>query len=490
MNARSLKAILRGAAHPNAVGRGGRTPVHRAAHDGRVEDLRILLQHGGNVHLEDDEQGECPLELAARRSHIACVELLLAAGASPNHIPAPSKSIYRESALCSVAAKSDETTYVPILEILLRAGADPNVTSATKRSPLHEAASRGNVTMVKALLTAGAKPDLIDFYGGTALHRAITYHSANPEVVKLLLRAGANPNTPDGNGEPPIFAFVSHSRYSGDRQISLDLIKTLLAAGPDLTVTDRNGMQPLALLVESGDRKDVAALLRAAGAPEPPPDLRWGPQRMIVTDPETGEPTELEVSFSGGESPEEQELVPEASAIAAEAQAIAATLPLQSPYGWKVSRAHWQFLSAAKKPKALVNFAYFLGPTLSLPPAEALQEVAQVLGESCEDAANRFVQLGFFNLLPPLDAIARTTTVQDLLGFAKAEGITLRNAKKQDLISMLAHKLGEAELQSRLKTPVFYQLTSAGRELLAAQDQHTQPIVQDLSLFGKTEDSS
>lgn len=172
MKARTLKAILRGAAHANTPGARGRTPLHRSAREGRVDDLKVLLEHGGDVHLADDT-GEQPLQMAARKCHLECVRLLVQAGADLNHTPAPEKTEYSESALCSVVRKGWRREALPVLEELLRDGADPNAASSGKRFPLHEAAGWGNLEMVRALLVAGAKLDVFDHTGWLPLHRAL-----------------------------------------------------------------------------------------------------------------------------------------------------------------------------------------------------------------------------------------------------------------------------------------------------------------------------
>ncbi len=161
MKARSLSAILRGAANPNVPGADGRTALHRAAREGRVEDLKVLLENGGDVHL-GDETGEQPLQMAARKGELECVKLLIQAGADVNYIPPAEKSEYSESALCSATRKGRNEEALAIVREMLRAGADPNAASSAKRLPIHAAARAGDAEMVRALLGAGARVDIFD----------------------------------------------------------------------------------------------------------------------------------------------------------------------------------------------------------------------------------------------------------------------------------------------------------------------------------------
>jgi ankyrin repeat protein len=61
-----------------------------------------------------------------------------------------------------------------VCKILLSSGANPDVlTPAGKASPLHRAAYGGHSDIVKILTEHGAKLDLIDIDGQTALHKAM-----------------------------------------------------------------------------------------------------------------------------------------------------------------------------------------------------------------------------------------------------------------------------------------------------------------------------
>ncbi|MEZ4238092.1 MAG: ankyrin repeat domain-containing protein [Myxococcota bacterium] len=80
---------------------------------------------------------------------------------------------------------------------LLRAGAMPEVRGGPSArdgagvTPLHCAAAAGHVEVVEALLAAGAHPDRRDAAGYAAVHLAAS--AGHTAVIKALARAGADP---------------------------------------------------------------------------------------------------------------------------------------------------------------------------------------------------------------------------------------------------------------------------------------------------------
>ena len=58
----------------------GSTAVHKAAANGHLDVLKLLIQHGGDVELPDIS-GCTPLHVAARNGHLTCVKYLVLQGA-------------------------------------------------------------------------------------------------------------------------------------------------------------------------------------------------------------------------------------------------------------------------------------------------------------------------------------------------------------------------------------------------------------------------
>ena len=88
---------------------------------------------------------------------------------------------------------------------LLAAGADPDINIATHyvMTPLHFASSIGHDACVRTLLGGGANPNVAGFSGWTPLHDAV--NKGHVACVRTLLGFGANPNVVDDFGFSPLY---------------------------------------------------------------------------------------------------------------------------------------------------------------------------------------------------------------------------------------------------------------------------------------------
>jgi len=88
-------------------------------------------------------------------------------------------------------------------QILIDTGADVNLPAQTTHvTPLHVAAFKGNLNMMKLLLDAGANVDAVDCKNSTPLHYAAL--EGKPEAAMLLLVEGVNCEIADGAGFTPL----------------------------------------------------------------------------------------------------------------------------------------------------------------------------------------------------------------------------------------------------------------------------------------------
>lgn len=131
----------------------GRTALCEAALKGKLEVVRLLIEQGADLNVQDGSMGFTALHWAADYGH------------------------------------------EPIVEALVAAGADVNLASPANRlTPFMAAATRGNLPIVKLLLAAGANVNATTKDGRTAL--SLAEEKKRAEVVALLASLGAPGTTP------------------------------------------------------------------------------------------------------------------------------------------------------------------------------------------------------------------------------------------------------------------------------------------------------
>jgi ankyrin repeat protein len=191
---------------------------------------------------------------AVVRGDAAEVASLLASGEAPNERIAGTTPL-------AVAARDGRADLV---KALLGAGADPNLTGTAPPfggSPLMLAAALGHADAVGLLLAFGADADAADADGFTPLHLAAS--RAKSGVVKALLDAGAGVNARTMDGETPLMQACravfreTGPEWGGD----LETVRLLLEAGADVGARNNYGETALALAERSG-LDDVARELR------------------------------------------------------------------------------------------------------------------------------------------------------------------------------------------------------------------------------------
>lgn len=145
---------------------------------------------------------------------------------------------------------SNATTFRTVAVLLLVLTAAPR---AAEQSALVDAAERGDVAAVRALLKQGGDVNAPQGDGMTPLHWAAM--TGNVEIARVLLGAGANTR-----------AATRINRYTplmlAARQGHGDVVEALLAGGANPETATDNGTTPLMFAAASGDVASVEALLR------------------------------------------------------------------------------------------------------------------------------------------------------------------------------------------------------------------------------------
>ena len=88
------------------------------------------------------------------------------------------------------------------MSLLVKTGCPIAAQDKYGATPLHRAASRGHLDIVKVLLSANASPNMADGEGNTPLHLAAD--EGHKKVFDELKRAGANPEIVNKEGKKAI----------------------------------------------------------------------------------------------------------------------------------------------------------------------------------------------------------------------------------------------------------------------------------------------
>jgi serpin B len=149
--------------------------------------------------------------------------------------------------------------------ILVGFGCGKRAAETGKTTPLHQAAQRGDVGEVQALVAAGADVNAKDRRGRTALHVAAL--EGKQGVVQLLLAQGADVKAKDSGGCTPLHLAAWRSRR--------DVVELLVAGGANVNDTDNAGLTPVEYAARCGSF-GVVELLVAKGAKLPAGAARDG----------------------------------------------------------------------------------------------------------------------------------------------------------------------------------------------------------------------
>ena len=187
-----------------SFGASGMTPLLRAADNGHLKCMELLIKAGAAVNTPQNvEYGETSLMKAAKEGHVKCVELLLKSGADVNLWTTDKK---RRKALLKRGRSIGGHTalYVAVInkkpecvELLTKAGADVNIQCYDSHynmiTPLLASFKAGNDQCAEILVEAGADVNIVDVLDGeTALICAAQQSSAR--LIQLILKAGADIN--------------------------------------------------------------------------------------------------------------------------------------------------------------------------------------------------------------------------------------------------------------------------------------------------------
>uniref|UniRef100_A0A3Q0S2I7 Ankyrin repeat and SOCS box containing 14 n=1 Tax=Amphilophus citrinellus TaxID=61819 RepID=A0A3Q0S2I7_AMPCI len=180
-----IRLLLEYGADANVAKHTGHMPIHRVAHRGHLEALKLLLPV---TSMEDvSDSGMSPLHSAAAGGHTNCIEALLDAGYDPNYMLHPwvrrSYDDERKSALFFAVSNND----VPSAELLLEAGAMANQDPV---KCLQVALRLGNYELINLLLRFGANVNYYCRINTTHFPSALQYALKDEVILRMLCNYG------------------------------------------------------------------------------------------------------------------------------------------------------------------------------------------------------------------------------------------------------------------------------------------------------------
>jgi len=174
-----VRQALRDGAAPNARNRLGETALLVALKNDRLRIAEQMIDAGTDVNLAA-VNGVTPLMAAAHSGQSEIVRSLIAKGADPNTVDRLKKNAM------TYAAGQGQTS---VVQLLLQTGIDPNAIYVHELTALMWAAGYGKTETVKLLLDAGARADLKDDRGKTALDIAREgNYAATAELLAASMR--------------------------------------------------------------------------------------------------------------------------------------------------------------------------------------------------------------------------------------------------------------------------------------------------------------
>jgi E3 ubiquitin-protein ligase mind-bomb len=220
----------------------GLRPIHVCAYSNFAEAARLILDYGADINSKDGRENTATMAAGAL-GHYEVLEVLLEHHLLNLHA---GDRIGSTALHCAVIAWRDQA-----VRLLLEAGADPSIPNYTASTPLHDAASTGNLASVERMVMYF--PEHINLQkcddGHTPLHSAVM---ANKLDVAHFLLAQPNCEIDNTTSNKSLTALhiAAHEGHTA-------MVELLVGYGADLNATVDDGNTALMLVLTQKKMKPL-----------------------------------------------------------------------------------------------------------------------------------------------------------------------------------------------------------------------------------------
>ncbi|CAL4060386.1 unnamed protein product, partial [Meganyctiphanes norvegica] len=228
------------------------TPLSVAATFGYTDIARRLINSGAQL-LAMDESAQIPLHRAAMEGNLEIVELLLQAAVRKGDENTVHRMVRaQDSDRQTPLHQAVENGHHKVASRLLRAGADVNAVQDTLATSLHAAAVVGDEELIKLLIQYGGRVDATDANQQTPLHHAAAHDQS--QAVTVLLDNGSKIEKKDSDSFTPLLLAACNGHAS--------VVETLLDRGANISAVEKDDKTCIYWCADQGNVKALKVLLK------------------------------------------------------------------------------------------------------------------------------------------------------------------------------------------------------------------------------------
>ncbi len=286
---------MRNGVHVDETDVNGRTALHCAASEGQLETVRHLIEARASINIQDNYKNT-PLNDAVRHKYDSVASELRKNGCMPIALPGYEMGVQ----MCTFAFEGDKDQ----LQRMISNKVDVNIADYDKRTALHLAASQGHIQIVQFLINNQAEVNACDRMGFSPLVDALRHDQlavqkllrahggqllgmdvsvelceaaskGDVSRMKALIDNGANPNAGDYDDRTALHLAASNGETS-----ALDYMLRQLDTDININPIDRLGGTPIEDAYRHGKTVAVAMLEHAGGMRQEDPKLLAMAEKM------------------------------------------------------------------------------------------------------------------------------------------------------------------------------------------------------------------